>query len=90
MNKRFFIQKKKKITNYKCILTHYSRNDNLETIHQLLEPEIVFISVLKWLIAEQQLYFGSKVVEIKINWNYNFWEPSFSNAFSSESVLLNS
>ena len=41
--------------------------DNLETIHQLLEPEIVFISVLKCFIADQELYSGSKVVEIKIN-----------------------
>ena len=74
MNKRFFIffiQKKKNYTLQMYIdpsvikLQMYI--DNLETIHQLLEPEIVFISVLKCFIADQELYSGSKVVEIKIN-----------------------
>ena len=59
--------------------------------HQLLEPEIVSASVLKcfycWSII---IFWALGCWNRKINWDYNFWELSFSRAFSSEAFFSNS
>ena len=40
--------------------------------YQLLEPEMISLQILNTFIADQQLYFASKVAEIKLNSNCYF------------------
>ena len=59
--------------------------------HQLLEPEIVSASVLKCFYCWSIIIFWTLGCwNKKINWDHNFWELSFSRAFSSEAFLSNS